>query len=91
MRILGGSIAVLAISAIGGFTGQLMGHWLGEGDKNLALQSALIGIVAGALLTAIVITSLAQRSKDWLIAVGAMIAVALEVLAIALIIWQRRA
>jgi hypothetical protein len=67
MRIPRGALAVLAISAIGGFTGQLMGHWLGEGDKNLALQSALMGIVAGALLTATVITSLAQRSKDWLL------------------------
>jgi hypothetical protein len=90
MRILGGAVAVLIVSTIGGFAGQLLGHWLGEGEKNIALQSALIGIVAGALLTAIAIVSLAQRSKDWLIAVGAMIAAALEVLAIAVIIWQRR-
>lgn len=90
MRILGGIVAVVVVSMVAGFVGQLLGHWLGEGEKNIALQSAIIGAVAGALLTAIVIVSLAQRSKDWLIAVGAIIAAVVEVLAVALVIWQRR-
>jgi hypothetical protein len=64
MRILGGAVAVLVISAIGGVAGQLVGHWLGKDAKNLALQSALIGIVASALLTVFIVSLTQHRLRS---------------------------
>jgi hypothetical protein len=90
LRVVIGLVAVVLVSIGGGFAGQLAGHLLGKGDKNIALQSALIGVIAGAVLTVAVLASLAKRRRDWRMALGGIVATALELLTIAWIIWQRR-
>lgn len=88
-RVFGGVFAVFLGSAGGGVAGGVIGHLLGGGDKNIALNVAIAGILIGAVAMAGFLGWLARGSRDWRMVIGGVLAVAVEAAALAWVIGAR--